>query len=190
MCNTSGIAGTQTQAHPSAIDVSPDNRFVIVPDLGLDKALIYHFDPRVRALSHRLIRPFAAVPAGKRPRHFVFDSGGRFGYLMNELDGVVSVFAWDAAQGTLTNVQDASTQVPDFVGSNHTAEIEISPDGRFLYQSNRRLRTDNVRGPTPSACLPSIHRRAPDFGGTDAYGRHHAAQLCHRPHGKLPAGSE
>jgi 6-phosphogluconolactonase len=84
---------------------------------------------------------------GSGPRHFVFDSGGRFGYLMNELNCVVSVFAWDTALGTLTNVQDASTQVPDFVGSNHTAEIAISPNGRFLYQSNRRLRSDNVRGP-------------------------------------------
>jgi 6-phosphogluconolactonase len=141
-----GHSGTQTQAHPSAIDVSPDNRFVIVPDLGLDKALIYHFDPAAGALSPPDPK-FVGLPVGSGPRHFVFDSGGRFGYLMNELNGVVSVFAWDTALGTLTNVQDASTQVPDFVGSNHTAEIAISPNGRFLYQSNRRLRSDNVRGP-------------------------------------------
>jgi 6-phosphogluconolactonase len=141
-----GHSGTQTQAHPSAFDVSPDNRFAIVPDLGLDKALIYRFDANTGALSP-LDPPFAAVPAGSGPRHFVFASTGKFGYLMNELNGVVSVFAWDPTQGTLTNLQDASTQFPDFVGSNHTAEIQISPDGRFLYQSNRRLRTDNVRGP-------------------------------------------
>jgi 6-phosphogluconolactonase len=141
-----GHSGMQTQAHPSAFDVSPDNRFAIVPDLGLDKALIYHFDANTGALSP-LDPPFAAVPVGSGPRHFVFASTGKFGYLMNELNGVVSVFAWDPAQGTLTNLQDASTQFPDFVGSNHTAEIQISPNGRFLYQSNRRLRSDNVRGP-------------------------------------------
>jgi 6-phosphogluconolactonase len=141
-----GHSGTQTQAHPSAIDVSPQNQFAIVPDLGLDRALIYHFDPATGALSPPDPK-FAALPMGSGPRHFVFDSSGRFGYLMNELNGVVSVFAWDPAQGTLTNIQDASTQVPDFVGSNHTAEIAISPNGRFLYQSNRRLRSDNVRGP-------------------------------------------
>src|ERR1700733_4380314 len=100
-----GHSGTQTQAHPSAIDVSPDNRFVIVPDLGLDKALIYHFAPATGALSPPDPK-FAAVPVGSGPRHFVFNSGGRFGYLMNELNGVVSAFAWDTAQGTLTNVQD------------------------------------------------------------------------------------
>ena len=141
-----GHSGTQTQAHPSAFDVSPDNRFAIVPDLGLDKALIYRFDASTGAVSP-LDPPFAALPVGSGPRHFVFDSTGKYGYLMNELNGTVSVFAWDPAQGTLTNVQDASTQFPDFVGSNHTAEIQISPDGKFLYQSNRRLRPDNVRGP-------------------------------------------
>jgi 6-phosphogluconolactonase len=141
-----GHSGRQTQAHPSAIDVSPDNRFAIVPDLGLDKALIYHFDPSTGALSPP-DPPFAALPVGSGPRHFVFDAGARFGYLMNELNDVVSVFAWDPARGTLTSVQDASTQVPDFAGSNHTAEIAISPNGKFLYQSNRRLRGDNVRGP-------------------------------------------
>jgi 6-phosphogluconolactonase len=141
-----GHSGTQTQAHPSAIDVSPDNRFVIVPDLGLDKALIYHFDPATGVLSPPDPK-VAAVPVGSGPRHFVFDSSGKFGYLMNELTGVVSVFAWDATQGMLAHVQDASTQVADFVGSNHTAEIAISPSGRFLYQSNRRLRNDNTRGP-------------------------------------------
>ncbi len=141
-----GHSGTQTQAHPSAIDVSPDNRFAVVPDLGLDRALIYHFDPNTGALSPP-DPSFAAVPAGSGPRHFVFDSAGRFGYLMNELTGVVSVFAWDPARATLTSVQDVSTQVPNFAGSNHTAEIQIAPNGRFLYQSNRRLSSDNVRGP-------------------------------------------
>jgi 6-phosphogluconolactonase len=141
-----GHSGTQTQAHPSAFDVSPDNRFAIVPDLGLDKALIYRFDANTGAVSP-LDPPFAALPVGSGPRHFVFASSGKFGYLMNELTGVVSVFAWDPAQGTLTSLQEVSTQFPDFVGSNHTAEIQISPDGRFLYQSNRRLRPDNVRGP-------------------------------------------
>jgi len=141
-----GHSGTQTQAHPSAIDVSPDNRFVLVPDLGLDKVLIYRFDPNTGALSPP-DPPFAQLPTASGPRHFAFDSAGRFGYLMNELTGVVTVFAWDPVHGTLTGVQDIPTQIPDFVGSNHTAEIAISPNGRFLYQSNRRLRSDNTRGP-------------------------------------------
>lgn len=142
-----GHSGNQTQAHPSATDVSPDNRYVVVPDLGLDKVLIYHFDSNTGALSP-LDPPVAALPAGSGPRHFTFDAAGKFGYLMNELnDAVVSVFAWDSVNGTLTHLQDAATQVPDFVGTNHTAEIAISPNGKFLYQSNRRLGSNDVRGP-------------------------------------------
>ena len=141
-----GHSGTQTQAHPSSNDVSPDNRFVIVADFGLDKVLVYRFDQNTGALSP-LDPAFAGVPTGSGPRHFIFDFVGKFGYLMNELNGVVSVFAWDPVQGTLTHVQDASAQIPDFAGSNHTAEIRITPNGKFLYQTNRRLRNDNVRGP-------------------------------------------
>ena len=141
-----GHSGNQTQAHPSSSDVSPDNRFVSVADLGLDKVLIYHFDPVTGALSP-LEPAFASVPAGSGPRHFIFDAAGKHAYLMNELTDVVTVYAWDSGQGTLTNLQDVSTELPDYVGTNHTAEIAISPNGKFLYQSNRRLRKDDVRGP-------------------------------------------
>jgi 6-phosphogluconolactonase len=142
-----GHSGNQTMAHPSSSDVSPDNRFVVVADLGLDKVLIYRFDQNSGALSP-VDPPFAALPAGSGPRHFTFDSAGKFGYLMNELnDAVVTVFAWDSAQGSLTNLQSVPTQLPDFAGTDHTAEIAISPDGKFLYQSNRRLKSDDTRGP-------------------------------------------
>jgi 6-phosphogluconolactonase len=141
-----GRSGNQTQAHPSSNDVSPDNRFVSVADLGLDKVLIYHFDPGTGALSP-MEAAFAALPAGSGPRHFIFDAAGKHAYLMNELTDVVSVYAWDSTQGALTSLQNVSTDLPDYVGSNHTAEIAISPNGKFLYQSNRRLRKDDVRGP-------------------------------------------
>ena len=141
-----GHSGNQTMAHPSASDVSPDNRFASVPDLGLDKVLIYHFDAATGALSP-LEPGFAARPAESGPRHFVFDSAGKYAYLMNELTDIVTVFAWDSAQGILTSLQDISTELPGYGGVNHTAEIAISPNGRFLYQSNRRLGKDDVRGP-------------------------------------------
>jgi len=141
-----GHSGNQTQAHPSANDVSPDNRFAAVPDLGLDKVLIYHLDPNTGALSP-LEPAFVKLPPGSGPRHFVFDAAGKYAYLMNELTDVVAVYAWDSTQGTLTSLQNVSTELPDYVGTNHTAEIAISPNGKFLYQSNRRLGKDDVRGP-------------------------------------------
>ena len=66
---------------------------------------------------------------------------------MNDLTDVVSVLAWDSTQGTLNELQNISTELPDCTGINHTAEIAISPNGKFLYQSNRRLGKDGVRGP-------------------------------------------
>jgi 6-phosphogluconolactonase len=63
------------------------------------------------------------------------------------MSGFVAVLAWDPAKGTLTKVHDAKTLVPDFVGSNDSAEIAIHPNGKFLYESNRRFRGPNLWGP-------------------------------------------
>ena len=136
----------QSQAHPHSIDVSPDNRYAIVSDLGVDKVFIYRFDAATGALSPDE-PPFVAAEPGGGPRHFVFDAAGKFGYALKEMSGVVTVLAWDPAKGTLTSVQDANTLAPDFIGSNDSAEIAIHPNGKFLYESNRRSRGGNLWGP-------------------------------------------
>lgn len=136
----------QAGPHPHSILVSPDNRHVIVSDLGLDKVFIYNFDAATGRLSPP-DAPFVSIRPGAGPRHFVFAPSGRFGYQLSEMGALVSVFSWNAAQGTLTPVQDMSTTPSDFHGSTHSAEIEISPDGRFLYESNRRTVSEFVRGP-------------------------------------------
>jgi len=135
----------QSEPHPHSIVVSPDNRYAIVSDLGLDRVLIFHFDAATGALSPG--PPVATVYPGSGPRHFVFDPSGKVGYQLSEMSGVVDVFAWDTAKGSLTSVQSAHTVPHDFVGSNHSAEIEISPDGKFLYESNRRTKSETERAP-------------------------------------------
>ena len=139
-------ASFQSKAHPHSIDVSPDNRFAIVSDLGVDKIFIYRFDAATGALSPDN-PPFVIAEPGSGPRHFVFDSAGKFGYSLREMSGVVTVLAWDPSRGTLRDVQDANTLAPDFIGSNDSAEIAIHPNGKFLYQSNRRFRGPNLWGP-------------------------------------------
>ena len=136
----------QSKAHPHSIDVSPDNRFAIVSDLGIDKVFVYRFDAATGALSPDNA-PFVAADAGVGPRHFVFDAVGKFGYSLQEMSGFVSVMAWDAEKGMLTKVQDAKTLAPNFVGSSDSAEIAIHPNGKFLYESNRRFRGPNLWGP-------------------------------------------
>ena len=136
----------QTEPHPHWIGVSPDNRYVVVSDLGLDQVQIYHFDPKTGMLSPPG-PAFASVYPGGGPRHFTFDPSGKFGYQLSEMSGIVDVFAWDAGKGTLTTLQRVHTVPHDFFGGNHSAEIEIHPSGKFLYESNRRTQGENIRGP-------------------------------------------
>lgn len=136
----------QTEPHTHWIGVSPDNRYVIVSDLGLDEVLIFHFDDKTGMLSPPG-PPSVSVYPGGGPRHFTFDPSGKFGYQLSEMSGMVDVFSWDASKGTLTTVQRVHTVPHDFFGGNHSAEIEIHPNGKFLYESNRRTQGENIRGP-------------------------------------------
>jgi 6-phosphogluconolactonase len=136
----------QSKAHPHSIDVSPDNRYAVVSDLGVDKVFVYRFDEKTGKLS-RDDPPFVESEAGGGPRHFVFDEAGRFGYSLHEMSGFITVLAWDAQNGTLTKVQDAKTLAPNSVGASDSAEIAIHPTGKFLYESNRRFRGAALWGP-------------------------------------------
>jgi 6-phosphogluconolactonase len=136
----------QNGPHAHSILVSPDNKYVIVSDLGLDKILIFHFDDKTGELSPP-DPPFATVHPGGGPRHFAFSPSGKFGYQLSEMSGAVDAFAWDPTAGTLTNVQSVETKPHAFAGENHSAEITVSPDGKFLYESNRRNTGDTGWGP-------------------------------------------
>jgi 6-phosphogluconolactonase len=136
----------QLEPHPHSIVVSPDNRYAIVSDLGLDKVLIFRFDAETGKLSPP-DPPFATVYPGGGPRHFIFDPSGKFGYQLSEMSGIVDVFAWDSPKGALTEVQRVQTVPHDFFGGNHSAEIEVHPNGKFLYESNRRTKSEEERAP-------------------------------------------
>jgi len=128
--------GASVAAHPHETVVSPDNKFVIVPDLGLNKIFIYRFD----AVKGVLELPATAVdiPGNEGPRHFVFSPDGRFGYLIAQNTGDVHVFSWDASAGALSPVQTAASFPKGLDAMNISGEIGMTPDGRYLYESNRR----------------------------------------------------
>jgi 6-phosphogluconolactonase len=136
----------QNMPHPHSIIASPDNKYVIVSDLGLDKIFVYHFDDKTGALSPPS-PDYAAIEPGGGPRHFMFTPDGRFGYQLSEMSGHIDAFAWDSANGRLNPIQVVNTVTPGLVTDNHSAEIAISPDSRFLYESNRRVAPDGSRGP-------------------------------------------
>jgi 6-phosphogluconolactonase len=140
----------QSGPHPHTILVSPDNRYVIVSDLGVDEVFIYHFDENTGMLSP-LDPSFAAVEPGGGPRRFLFDPSGHFGYQLNEMGITLITFAWDPAQGTLTRLQEVSIAPPSL--RNAGAELQISANRKFLYVSNRLSRF-NDKDPSKIDRLP------------------------------------
>jgi 6-phosphogluconolactonase len=126
----------QTRPFAHSIIVDPTNRFALVADLGVDKLFVYRFDVRTGALTPN-DPPFAKVAPGSGPRHVKFHPNGREVFLLNELACTVVAFDWDSAKGGLTERQVISTLPADFKGENTCAEIEVHPNGRFLYATNR-----------------------------------------------------
>jgi 6-phosphogluconolactonase len=125
----------QKGPHAHAVALSPDNRFAVVADLGLDQLLVYSFDAAKGSLgaTPQIVR---ANP-GAGPRHLVFSSDGRFLYVINELQSTIVAYSYDAATGALHELQTISTLPKSFSGNNTAAEIEIHPSGKFLFASNR-----------------------------------------------------
>lgn len=126
----------QTHAYAHAIITDPTNRFALVPDLGVDKLFVYHFDEKSGAIKPNK-PPFAQVAAGLGPRHVRFHPNGRWVYLINEMGSRIIGFNWDSTTGALSDFQTISTLPPDFKGANACAELEVHPNGKFLYASNR-----------------------------------------------------
>jgi 6-phosphogluconolactonase len=126
----------QQGPHAHSIDLSPDNRFAIVDDLGLDESLIYKFDSAKGSLVPN--EPsFAKEDPGAGPRHFALHPSGKFAYVINEMQSTVSIFSFDGTNGVLRPLQTISTLPKDFKGQSNAAEIEVAASGKFLYASNR-----------------------------------------------------
>lgn len=126
----------QEGPHAHAIEAAPDNRFVLAADLGLDRILVYRFDSEKGTLRPN-DPPHAPLAPGAGPRHFAFSPDGRFLYVLNELASTMTVKAYDAQRGVLTEVETLSTLPGGFEGENYTAEVVAHPSGKFLYGSNR-----------------------------------------------------
>jgi 6-phosphogluconolactonase len=126
----------QEGPHAHSIDLSPDNRFAMVDDLGLDELFVYKFDSAKGSLTPN-DPPFAKLDAGAGPRHFVLRPDGKFAYVISEMGHTVTVFSNDAASGRLQLLQTVTTLPKDFKGRNDDAEIRVHPSGKFLYASNR-----------------------------------------------------
>ena len=129
-------AGRQKGPHAHSVDVSPDNRFLLVSDLGLDQALVYRFDAAKGTLAPN-DPPSAKVKPGSGPRHLACGRKGEFVYVLNEMTSTVTALRYDKRRGSMEEVQTLSALPAGFSGNSSGAEILVHPGGRFLYSSNR-----------------------------------------------------
>lgn len=128
----------QTKPYGHFIAMDPANRFALACDLGLDKVLVYRLDEKTGDLTPN-DPAFGTVPPGAGPRHLAFSPNGQFVYVVNEMGSSVTVFAYDAPRGALTELQTIATLPEDFPGRTRStcAEVEVHPSGKFVYASNR-----------------------------------------------------
>ncbi|MBN1561234.1 lactonase family protein [candidate division KSB1 bacterium] len=127
-------AARQRGPHAHSVNVSPDGRFLYAVDLGIDKIMIYDLAQGTFAPA---AQPFVRTAPGAGPRHFVFHPQRPFAYVINELNSTITAYAVDAADGSLTEMTTVPTLPADYQGDNSCADVHITPDGQFLYGSNR-----------------------------------------------------
>jgi 6-phosphogluconolactonase len=153
----------QQGPHAHAFAMSPDNRFAIVADLGLDQLLVYPFDASRGSLGQpRIVK----TDPGAGPRHLTFDNSGRFVYVINEMGSTIAVYSYDPRDGAMAPLQTVSSLPAHFAAKNGAAEIALHPSGRFLYVSNRGDDTLAVFAVDPSKGLLSLIERVPTRGKT------------------------
>lgn len=126
----------QTSSHPHDVVFDPTGRFVLLPDKGLDCIFVFRFDETSGRLSPAKSEPVKSRP-GAGPRHVAFHPALPIAWVLNELDSTTTAYDWNRESGDLHPIQSISTLPTDFTGSNTAAEITVSPDGRFVYCSNR-----------------------------------------------------
>lgn len=132
-------AKRQEAPHAHMVYFSPDKKFVLANDLGTDKVYLYQYNPNSATEVLQLKSSFDLKP-GSGPRHLIFSKDGKYVYVLQELDGTITSFSY--ADGVLNKVSETIVVAPDFKGDIGAADIHISPDGKFLYATNRGTAND------------------------------------------------
>jgi 6-phosphogluconolactonase len=162
---SSADASRQEGPHAHCLVAGPGDKFAFGCDLGLDKVMIFKFDPGQGTLVPNA-PAFAQAKPGAGPRHMAFNPDGRWAYVVNEMGSSLTVFRYDAAAGTLQELGTQSTLPKDFSGQNTCAEVAVHPSGRFVYASNRGDDSIAVFGCDPGLGTLTFIERVPTGGKT------------------------
>jgi 6-phosphogluconolactonase len=166
----------QRGPHAHSVTLDKANRFAFVPDLGLDKLMVYKFD-RTRGMLEPHAVPWIKVKPGAGPRHVALHPGGRSAFLINELDSTVTALSFDGKKGIFKELQVVSTLPAGFQGENTCADVQLAPSGRFVYASNRGhdslviYRIDQRTGRLGCVGHQSTQGKTPRNFGIDPAGR-------------------
>ena len=178
------ILPNQKGPHAHSINLDKANKFAFCCDLGLDKVLVYRFDPETGKLTPN-DPPAFETPAGSGPRHFAFHPNGKTAYINGEMSMTVIVCDYDADKGVLTKKQIIST-IPDGEKKKQfsTAEVVVHPSGKFVYVSNRDAYN--------SIAIFTVDPKTGELTAAGHEARRHqdAAELRHRSDGAIHAGGE
>lgn len=170
----------QTSSHPHDIVFDTSGRFVLVPDKGLDRVFVFRFDSASGRLTPTEQGSVKSRP-GAGSRHLAFHPKLPIAWVLNELDSTIATYRFDTERGILTALQVMSTLPTDFTGYSTTAEIAVSPDGRFVYGSNRGHDSVTIFATNPEGLLSVVgwqptQGSSPRFIGLDPAGHFlHAA---------------
>ena len=123
----------QLSAHVHQVQLTPDKKYLIATDLGEDQIYTYSFaKTHAREL---ILNNIIKTNPGSGPRHLAFSPDGKFAFLAHEFNGKITAFTY--TDGDLTKIQEVETTPKDFTGKIDAADIHVSADGKFLYESNR-----------------------------------------------------
>jgi 6-phosphogluconolactonase (cycloisomerase 2 family) len=164
----------QMSSHPHDVVFDPSGRFVLVPDKGLDRVFVFRFDAATGRLAPTEQGAVKSRP-GAGSRHLAFHPKLPIVWVLNELDSTIATYQFDTERGALKALQVMSTLPPDFTGYSTTAEIAVSPDGRFVYGSNRGHDSVTILAANPEGLLSvvgwqSTQGSGPRFIGLDPAG--------------------
>jgi len=134
---TGPVERRQQGPHAHQVMLDPGQNFLLVPDLGIDKVLIYAFEAESGILTPNPAQPFFELAPGAGPRHLAFHPDGKSLYIVNELNSTITACAYKGTDGTITELNTVSTVVASHEGMRYPAAVRVHPNGKFVYASTR-----------------------------------------------------